>query len=1112
MGAPSLALLGCAVFALLACFMPTLAVRTTYEQHFPAKAHSFITAFDPAWLEAEKCIFRPYTNELLEDVLKTHSLILFDTYSQFNVVSCFPPGAETSEKKRHAFRTVLADPRVRDYFPVTLPTRLTPCALPSDPSFAEQWYLRVEDSSLEELGLVVSGADVSVEPAWDRGLTGAGQVVVAVDTGIQWDHPDLTAGYLPALSYNYNDNDAYEVPTDPTPTSVTMNHGTTAVSLIAATWNNENCITGVAPGASWAGRFFVFANTESVDDALVHALTADAASARVFANGWNFQACALYMCHYELDYTLFSDAIADGVASGNAGLGATYIFPTGNNGDLNAHTNLGIECRDPNVICVGAMTSDAVAANYSTSGTGMFVVAPSGGTTTIWNENVAIEAALNNGRCGAVKKGTSYASSLVAGIVLLMFEANTQLTHRDVKHILRQAAVPIDNCQDTQSCYKDGWVTNGAGVSHSTFYGFGLVNADNATRIAAAWGAATSAATRVQSDVFISINGDAVDYNNEYDFYGWSIGFPVTNKFLVLEDVLIAIEWAGFNNPDDTGTDELPSAGNVAIELISPSGTRSRFTKVVNISKYYVIEDEPAAYIGPVYMRSLQFWGEESDGDWEALVWYDSSEVKTEQFLYQVSVAFVGIEMAAVVDTKTPSKIVVLSRDVDITVCWVENKQFEGYDEDQPVGFVVFSDGALVEVGRAIMSDHCTAVRLPEATELDTDMCCFYVNDPQYCAELAPQSHAYFFRFSVTDLPITIVDPSAGDTFYVGRDMLITWVTSDAFSENVIVTIGSEAGDVAHTIGEFDSSQQSVRYTIPEDLAGPCTVAVASDSLGVVDSVSIIVESVIGFLNSVQTAGDVLTFDAQTVTYNASKEIDALSFILASEDNEEISVAENEPCTGSFSFIIPNVTEGLYRVIVESSQSLLHAASPFFEVVYQPIISVSSPTKEHLFLNQAVTLQIEKSDSAMGFATVSVERMDTFNSSVDLFITSALEVNVSTNDVPFDVFRLAVTPNHIEDCTAHTGTFTLTPLSIVEIIFIVVGVVVVATLLALLVIAIVIRRRRARPMAKALTAPALSDSYSTSMVISPVHAPRVRRLDACIDSEELLMTDAEAPA
>ena len=87
---------------------------------------------------------------------------------------------------------------------------------------------------------------IGVRPLWDSGLTGAGVLIAMIDTGINYQHPDLQSQLwqggpeYPCHGYNFIDqnNDTFDM----------LGHGTAVASQIVG---NGHCgtRTGVAPGA-----------------------------------------------------------------------------------------------------------------------------------------------------------------------------------------------------------------------------------------------------------------------------------------------------------------------------------------------------------------------------------------------------------------------------------------------------------------------------------------------------------------------------------------------------------------------------------------------------------------------------------------------------------------------------------------------------------------------------------------------------------------------------------------------------------------------------------------------------------------------------------------------
>lgn len=116
---------------------------------------------------------------------------------------------------------------------------------PNDPQFGNQWALRNTGQSLpiQQQFTGQPGADISALAAWQI-TTGSQEVVVAViDSGIDRDHPDLSAN-LWRNSAGHIGRDFIDFDNDPNDAS---GHGTRMAGIIGARGNNG---TGIA-GVSW---------------------------------------------------------------------------------------------------------------------------------------------------------------------------------------------------------------------------------------------------------------------------------------------------------------------------------------------------------------------------------------------------------------------------------------------------------------------------------------------------------------------------------------------------------------------------------------------------------------------------------------------------------------------------------------------------------------------------------------------------------------------------------------------------------------------------------------------------------------------------------------------
>ncbi|MFB9324999.1 S8 family serine peptidase [Paenibacillus aurantiacus] len=93
---------------------------------------------------------------------------------------------------------------------------------------------------------------IGVDKAWAAGLTGAGLKVGVIDTGVDYDHPDLQGAYAGGYDAFFQDEDPYEEIPDPAAQNAGTSHGTHVSGTIVGQANNVNAEfaqRGIAPGA-----------------------------------------------------------------------------------------------------------------------------------------------------------------------------------------------------------------------------------------------------------------------------------------------------------------------------------------------------------------------------------------------------------------------------------------------------------------------------------------------------------------------------------------------------------------------------------------------------------------------------------------------------------------------------------------------------------------------------------------------------------------------------------------------------------------------------------------------------------------------------------------------
>jgi subtilisin family serine protease len=136
--------------------------------------------------------------------------------------------------------------------------------VPNDFYLHEQWYLFNFGQTVGGMYTGTPDADVRAPEAWSI-TTGSPDVVVAViDTGVDYDHPDLSANIwinphpnpddhelypndIRGWDFVDDDNDPWDLGGTSMGAPVPVRHGTAVASVIAASGNNEIGITGLAP-------------------------------------------------------------------------------------------------------------------------------------------------------------------------------------------------------------------------------------------------------------------------------------------------------------------------------------------------------------------------------------------------------------------------------------------------------------------------------------------------------------------------------------------------------------------------------------------------------------------------------------------------------------------------------------------------------------------------------------------------------------------------------------------------------------------------------------------------------------------------------------------------
>lgn len=425
--------------------------------------------------------------------------------------------------------------------------------------------------------------------------TGHGVRIGLIDEGFDLTNPDLANRFDLAGSYD---------PRDPAgniniaPDDSTDIHGTWVAGVVGAADDNGGTV-GVAPGSTLVG-FYARYGAGGSSRAEMSDLLARQVNVDISNNSWGY---TTEFADNFLDPAWFvmRDAIHTGVTNGRDGLGTIYVFAAGNDrqyvanstydGDNTNYHNL---TNSRHVITAAASTSDGHIAPFSTPGASILVTAPGVSivTTTLDdgdgnpNDNYTFVS------------GTSFAAPIVSGVVAMMLEANPDLGYRDVQEILALSAHKID---PASASWGENGVTNWNGGANlvSNDFGFGLVDAHAAVRLAETWTTTHTAA----NEAVISLAGDVGSDTAIVDLQPKNYTTTVSSAYQNFAVQWVEVDVSLLHTHD----------GDLRIELISPTGTTS------------VLMDQPAA--GNNARNNLTFtfstnhdWGESPVGTWTLVV------------------------------------------------------------------------------------------------------------------------------------------------------------------------------------------------------------------------------------------------------------------------------------------------------------------------------------------------------------------------------------------------------------------------------------------------------------------------------------------------------------
>lgn len=256
---------------------------------------------------------------------------------------------------------------------------ITVAATPNDSSFSQVWGLQNTGQAVGSTA-GTPGADIGASPAWDISTGSPSNVVAVVDTGVDYNHPDLAANMWSAPipffvtiggqtirceagTHGFN---AITKTCDPMDE---YNHGTHVAGTIGAAGNNGVGVAGVNWTSSiMALKFIDTTGSGTLSDAIdaiefaiqAKATFAGGANVRVLSNSWGWNGAPSQALLDQINRAAGSDMLF--VASAGNG-GADYVSD-----DNDAMPFYPASYDAPNVISVAATDNQDTLAPFSNYG------------------------------------------------------------------------------------------------------------------------------------------------------------------------------------------------------------------------------------------------------------------------------------------------------------------------------------------------------------------------------------------------------------------------------------------------------------------------------------------------------------------------------------------------------------------------------------------------------------------------------------------------------------------------------------------------------------------------------------------------------------------------
>lgn len=543
---------------------------------------------------------------------------------------------------------------------------------------------RDAEFAADENFYLVAGEDINIVEAYKHGVTGAGVTAVVVDSGLEIRHEDLAPNVLPNRSLNLNDKAIDRTDPTSTSESGdhgTSVAGLLAAKGWNGLGGRGVAPDTGLIGMNYLGGDKV-PQTEFLVHGFPGSGISLNEEISAFNRSYGLTV-PTHIVYSELDEAIESypnKALRGGKGATNIKSSGNSFVDGGREGSFcedNGANALGLTCYNgtsessqahPYYFSIGAVNSNGKHTSYSTAGANVLVAAPAGEYGVFAPAMVTTDSmtCLNgysgykgrsivqytsdfaaaiypfdypgheeNTSCNytSTMNGTSSAAPNASGVVSLILSANNELTWRDVRHILATTSTKNDAENEAiklavgegEFVAHDGWIENAAGYKFNNLYGFGRVDAGAAVAMAKSY------SVDLGGEVITPWQGAGSVLGQE----PLSLEIPDNNatgaeyKIVIEEELNIeAMQFKfdvfsaemGFGFETDNGVLQTTAGTDLAIEVTSPSGTRSVLLSSKQALSLPALDLSNGWEVGYILkdgaFLSNAFYGESSKGEW----------------------------------------------------------------------------------------------------------------------------------------------------------------------------------------------------------------------------------------------------------------------------------------------------------------------------------------------------------------------------------------------------------------------------------------------------------------------------------------------------------------